>query len=104
MKFYILKLDGSIVSTEDVLERGAWFENGEARVIGNDHPTPEIHVSTIFTGLDLGILEGPLLFETMIFGGELDRYRERYATYEEAREGHSTALLKVLETLRTRRK
>jgi len=34
----------------------------------------------------------PLLFETMIFGGEHDDYQERYSTYEEALEGHQRAI------------
>jgi hypothetical protein len=30
----------------------------------------------------------PVLFETMVFGGEYDEYQERYHTYDEAEEGH----------------
>ena len=30
----------------------------------------------------------PVLFETMVFGGEYDDYQERYHTYDEAEEGH----------------
>lgn len=49
-------------------------------------------VSTVFLGLDHQFDDGPpLLFETMIFGGKHDDYCERYATIEEARDGHRVA-------------
>ena len=50
-------------------------------------------ISTVFLSMDhgLGGLIGdgtPVLFETMVFGGEHDDYQERYHTYDEAEEGH----------------
>jgi len=54
----------------------------------------DVEVSTIFLCFDhsLGGLIGedrkPILFETMIFGGEHDDWCERYHTYDEAMEGH----------------
>lgn len=49
----------------------------------------DIYVSTVFLGLDHAFGDGePLLFETMIFGGPLDEYTRRYATWEQAEEGH----------------
>ena len=52
----------------------------------------KIGVSTVFLGLDhsWGGYR-PLLFETMIFGGEYDMYLERYTTYSEAVDGHQRA-------------
>jgi hypothetical protein len=52
-----------------------------------------LDVSTIFLSMDHGLagLMGdgtPVLFETMVFGGEYDGYQERYHTYDEAEEGH----------------
>ena len=49
----------------------------------------EVKVSTVFLGLDhsFGVGE-PLLFETMIFGGEHDSYQKRYSTWDEAVKGH----------------
>ena len=38
----------------------------------------------------------PVLFESMIFGGEHDEYQRRYCTYDEALEGHNN-LVKALE-------
>lgn len=49
-------------------------------------------VSTVFLGLDHQFGDGePLVFETMIFGGEHDLYQDRYATWDEAVEGHKYA-------------
>jgi len=41
----------------------------------------------------------PILFETMIFGGEHDMWQDRYATIEQARRGHQ----RVVENLRAGR-
>jgi hypothetical protein len=51
-------------------------------------------VSTVFLGLDHNHFgDGPpILFETMIFGGEHDQYQARYETLAEAEEGHQRAL------------
>jgi hypothetical protein len=47
----------------------------------------------VFLGLDhVWNSDIPLLWETMIFGGEHDQYMDRYTSYEEALEGHQTAL------------
>jgi hypothetical protein len=55
---------------------------------------PVIEVSTVMLGTDHGFGMGgpPILFETMIFGGEHDEYQERYSTRAEAESGHSKAL------------
>jgi hypothetical protein len=50
-------------------------------------------ISTVFLSMDHGLAgligDGtPVLFETMVFGGEHDGYQERYHTYDEAEEGH----------------
>jgi hypothetical protein len=43
----------------------------------------------------------PILFETMIFGGEHDQYQDRYATRDEALEGHKKALAMAKGELET---
>lgn len=49
-------------------------------------------VSTVFLGLDHSFGgEPPMLFETMIFGGDHDQYQDRYSTWDEAEEGHKLA-------------
>ena len=53
----------------------------------------DISVSTIFLGLDHSFMsETPILWETMIFGGEFDQYMDRYSSYEDALKGHETAM------------
>ena len=47
------------------------------------------HVSTVWLGLDHSFgLGPPIIFETMVFGGEYDQYCTRYSTKEQARAGH----------------
>lgn len=56
----------------------------------------DARVSTVFLGLDHSHGYGPpLLFETMIFGGEHDQHQERCSTYEQALEMHRKAVEKV---------
>jgi hypothetical protein len=46
-------------------------------------------VSTVWLGMDMGYAGGePLIFETMIFGGEHDQYQWRWSTEVEARAAH----------------
>ena len=50
-------------------------------------------ISTVFLGLNHNCGDGPpILFETMVFGGEFDGYQDRYSTWEEAEEGHKKAV------------
>lgn len=50
-------------------------------------------VSTVWLGLDHSFMEGPpLIFETMIFGGEYDSECWRYSTEAQALEGHEAAV------------
>src|SRR5258708_5583313 len=59
------------------------IENGET--IHGD-----VRVSTVFLGLDHNWGEGPpVLWETMVFGGEHDQMQERYSSYEDAAAGHA---------------
>jgi len=75
-----------------LLEWAVWFETADRRV-AEDYFLRDVRVSTVFLGLDHRFFgDGPpLLFETMIFGGEHDGYQRRYATWEEAEAGHTEA-------------
>jgi len=44
-------------------------------------------ISTVFLVLDHGFMSTEL-YETMVFGGSVDGYQERYATRREAKAGH----------------
>jgi hypothetical protein len=53
-------------------------------------------ISTIFLGLNHALENGkPLLFETMVFGGQFDQEMERYSTWEEAEAGHKIMVERV---------
>lgn len=89
---YILK-DKKPVPAE-LVEWANWFETAD-RVVAKDE-IGDIKISTVFLGLDYSFGAGkPLLFETMIFGGENDQYQERYSTWEEAEAGHKEAVALV---------
>lgn len=58
----------------------------------------KVRVSTVFLGLNHAWNdEEPVLFETMIFGGEHDQFQERYHTWTEAENGHKKALAMLFE-------
>ena len=93
---YILDENKNLVPV-DSLTWAKWFETAD-RVVKSDYLTisvagPQVHVSTVFLGLDHQYGDGPpLLFETMIFNGREDGYQDRYSTYQEALIGHEKAL------------
>lgn len=70
-----------------------WLETAD-RHVAQDFLPGDVRVSIVFLGLDHGFdFKGPpILFETMIFGGEHDQYQDRYATRDEALAGHAKAL------------
>ncbi len=53
----------------------------------------DVIVSTVFLGIDHNHFGSkPILWETMIFGGRLDGYQERYETFDDALFGHGRAV------------
>lgn len=89
--YYILK-DGEPVKASGVIEWGRWWEaNKYQRRIAYDE-LRGCRISTVFLGLDYNWGEGPpLLYETMIFGGEHDEWQERASTKVEALQIHERA-------------
>lgn len=81
-----------VTPCDDLMTWAMWFE-GPERQIGLTRLTEDIHISTIFLGIDYSFGRGnPKFFETMIFGGVYDEYQKRYTTYEEAEDGHREAV------------
>jgi hypothetical protein len=79
------------VAVDDVLTWARWYETAARHVATTN--VGEVHVSTVFIGLDHAFQGGPpILFETMIFGGKQDGYFARYSTWEEAEAGHASAV------------
>lgn len=59
-----------------------------------------IIVSTVFLGVAFDYRgSDPLLFETMIFGGEFDQRCTRYTTWEEAENGHLEIVARLVDLL-----
>ena len=56
-----------------------------------------VRLSTVFLGMDYNHTgEGkPILFETMVFGGDMDGRQERYCTWDEALAGHYAFLAEL---------
>jgi len=78
----------------DILEWARQFETSN-RIV-EETQIGDVKVSTVFLGIDHAFIGGePLLFETMIFGGEEDGYQNRYSTWDEAVKGHQFACEKV---------
>lgn len=93
---YILDADGKTpVLCDNLIQWSKFFGNYEARrVDATELHDGKVLVSTVFLGVDHDYGEVvPLLWETMIFGGEHDLYRERYARHDSAIAGHAAAVL-----------
>lgn len=87
---YILDENNQPVET-DLMTWARWLE--DHRQVQADR-VGDVLVSTVFLGLDHRF-DGdgpPVLWETMIFGGPLDGYQDRYDSHENALGGHQTAL------------
>lgn len=97
---YVLDDEGVIQAEPDLIKWAMWMEKAN-RTVFLDKVGPA-EVSTVFLGLDHNHLGGdPILFETMVrvpgeeaFMGAhyIERSQMRYATKEEALEGHLYAV------------
>ena len=87
---YILAEDGKTpIICNDAVIWATWLKNADRHVAKTKKG--DVKVSTVFLGLDHGIGDPPILFETMIFGGDHDNDQWRYSTWEEAVQGHKLA-------------
>lgn len=74
-------------------------KRGKERIVANDQWTngagTEITVSTVFLVVNHEFIgDGPpILFETMVFGGDHDEFQLRYHTWEMAEFGHTLTVL-----------
>lgn len=87
MRKYILKDRNPVLAADD--DYSGFAE--ENRRVGSTSKDGVL-VSTVFLALDHAFGGGkPILFETMIFGGEHDQYQDRCSTWEEAEAMHTKA-------------
>jgi len=96
--WYILDNNHKLVTSTGI-ESSKWMEeNPKRKTVGYDKLKDingdYVYVSTVFLGLDHAWNSSiPILWETMIFGGQNDQaYQERYSSYEQALEGHQKAI------------
>lgn len=93
---YILDTDGNPVEEPDIVKWREWYKNPDQSIARNSivRAMGDVRISTVFLGIDHSSGDGPpRLFETMIFGGQYDQYRSRYATKAEALAGHNQAVV-----------
>src|SRR5690606_41277 len=66
--------------------------------VGRTDINSDVSVSTVWLGLNHGwVGAGPIIFETMVFGGDHDGWMQRYSSEEAAMRGH----LQVVDALRS---
>jgi hypothetical protein len=71
-----------------------WFMTADRRV--SETTIQGARISTVFLSMDHQMGSGPpLLFETMVFGGEHDQFQERCSTWDEAEAMHARAVAMV---------
>jgi len=97
MTFYIL--DGHTPVEASLDEYSEWIKTGNRIVeVGYLFIDEPIFISTVFLLVDHSFDHcGPVLFETMVFGGEADGEQWRYRTWDEAVEGHESAIRFIVE-------
>lgn len=85
-------LEGKTPVKVDTMTWARWLGDEVDKRRVQYHEKDGISVSTVFLGLNHQFGNGPpLLFETMIFGGEQDQWQDRCSTWEEAEEQHKIA-------------
>lgn len=97
MSNYILK-GRDIVLEPDIIKWAEWYEKADRLVAQTklyDENGNEIMISTVFLGADHAFGGLPVLFESMIFGGEFDQEQFQYCTWAEAEAGHAKLVEKV---------
>ncbi len=100
MKKYILNDNGEPIEEPDLLIWGKWLETADRHIACDE--IGKVRISTVFLGLDHSFCmenHKPILFETMVFGGEHDQYQERYINRIAAQAGHDRAVAMVRDSI-----
>lgn len=94
--YYVL--DGKVPrATSDAQEYYEFNEKFSKRIVKQTKFPDGSTVSTVFLTCAHGYRNNmPILFETIIFGGEHDEYQERYCTWDEAEAGHETTVQMII--------
>jgi len=96
-RYYILDENKRVTPIDSIFEFGRWMESAEAHRVNRTELRPGVFVSTAFLGIDYSFNEGPpILWETMVFGGELDQEMNRCSgTWEQAEAMHEDMVARV---------
>lgn len=79
------------VLVDDAMAWADWYFAADRHVA--KEKIGDVTVSTVFIGIDHQFGDGPpLLFETLIFGGEHDGWQDRCSTWDEAEKMHREAV------------
>jgi len=99
MKLYSLNSDGEPEECpNDTIKWAKSFASPE-RIVAKDKIS-DSEISTVFLGVDYSLSGAPILWETMIFGGELDGIQTRCGgTRGDARKMHEEMKIRVLGKL-----
>lgn len=97
------KLEGRTVTKYATFE--AYLE--DAKATGYTRPShvgdttiKDVRISTVFLSMDHAWGQGlPLIFETMVFGGQYDQEATRCSTYDQAERQHAWWVRKVRKSL-----
>lgn len=91
-------LEGKTAVPADLMTWARWFETADRHVAKDT--IGDVRISTVFLGIDHRWDDGPpLVFETMIFGGEHDQHQTRASTWDEAEKQHAEAVALVKSSL-----
>lgn len=86
---YILDEEGNPKIEHDIMKWAEWFETSNDRIVGRTD-VGNLTVSTVFLGVNHGFETPlPVLWETLVFGGETYDFEARYTSLEDAKEGHA---------------
>jgi len=108
LRYYILDENGLAQPCHSAQDWALWYERTAApstvRVLARDELGPEVCVSTVFLGIDHNwVPQGPpVLWETMVFGGEHDGQERRYTSRDAALQGHAETLALVTGAITSR--
>lgn len=93
-RWYTLDDQNRPVQEPEVLKWAQWCEHNDRRIAFDT--ISDVTISTVFLGIGHNFMnDSPILWETMVFGGEFDQEQERYMCHEDALNGHNRWLHRV---------
>lgn len=104
--FYVLDAEGCPVPCRDIPTWDDMME--QRRNVVAQTTIADVRVSTVFIGLDYNLTGNddddprPILWETLVSGGEYDQDIVRYRTLADARAGHDAYVALVEAAIRAR--